>query len=172
MLLDVAALLPTVSTEQYELDEVDRGILHMLQKDARNNTTREIGNVVGVSPGTVRNRIEKLEEAGVLRGYLPDIDYELAGFQLHILFTCTAKDPSDALAEAILGEHGVVTVRKLLAGEENYHVEVIGTDTNDVSDIANAIRECGLEIVRSEVLDEQHAQPFDHFGNEIAEDDD
>jgi DNA-binding Lrp family transcriptional regulator len=107
-----------MSSEQYELDEVDRGILHMLQKDARNNTTREIGNAVGVSPGTVRNRIEKLEDAGVLRGYLPDIDYEKAGFQLHMFFTCTANDPSDTLTEDIIEKHGVVTVQKLLAGEE------------------------------------------------------
>jgi DNA-binding Lrp family transcriptional regulator len=156
-----------MSTEGYKLDEVDRGILHMLQKDARNNTTREIGNAAGVSPGTVRNRIEKLEEAGVLRGYVPDIDYERAGFQLHILFTCTAHDPSNTLTADILEKHGVVEVRKLLAGEENYHVEAIGTGTNDVSAIANSIRDCGLEIVRSDVLDEEHVQPFNHFGTEV-----
>lgn len=152
-----------------ELDDVDRGILHMLQKDARNNTTREIGEAVGVSAGTVRNRIEKLEEANVIRGYLPDINYGKAGYQLVILFTCTATDPSESLAEDVLDLHGVVTVRKLLAGEENYHVEVVGTDTDDVSQIANSIRECGLEIVRSEVLDEEYVQPFDHFGKDVSQ---
>lgn len=154
---------------QYDLDEVDRGILHMLQKDARNNTTREIGETVGVSAGTVRNRIEKLEDADVIRGYVPDIDYERSGFQLKILFTCTASEPSAALTQQLLEKHGVVTVRKLLAGEENYHIQVIGTDTSDVSSIADSIRECGLEIVRSEVLDEEHIQPFNHFGKEVAE---
>ncbi|QLG47674.1 Lrp/AsnC family transcriptional regulator [Natrinema halophilum] len=153
---------------QHELDDVDRGIIHMLQKDARNNTAREIGEAVGVSAGTVRNRIEKLEEDGVLRGYLPDIDYEMAGYQLSILFTCTARNPSETLAEGILDLHGVITVRKLLAGEENYHIGAVGTDTNDVSSIANAIRDCGLEIVRSEVLDEEYIQPFNHFGKEAS----
>lgn len=147
-----------------EIDDVDRGIIHMLQKDARNHTAREIGNAVGVSAGTVRNRIEKLEADGILRGYLPDIDYERAGYQLTILFTCTASSPSENLAEEILDEHGVVTVRKLLAGQENYHVTVVGTDTDDVSAIADSIRDCGLEIVRSEVLDEEIVQPFNHFG--------
>ncbi|MGQ3414249.1 Lrp/AsnC family transcriptional regulator [Natrinema sp. LN54] len=151
-----------------ELDEVDRGILHMLQKDARDNTTREIGEAVGVSAGTVRNRMEKLEDAGVIRGYVPDIDYERAGYQLVILFTCTASDPSESVAEDLLDKHGVVTVRKLLAGEENYHVTVVGSDTDDVSQIANSIRECGLEIVRSEVMDEEYVQPFNHFGKEFS----
>lgn len=153
-----------------ELDEVDRGILHLLQQDARNNTTREIGEAVGVSAGTVRNRIEKLEDAGVIRGYVPDIDYERAGYQLVILFTCTATDPSKTLAEDILDKHGVITVRKLLAGEENYHVTVVGTNTDDVSEIATSIRESGLEIVRSEVMDTEYVQPFNHFGKEIPED--
>ncbi|WP_306060540.1 Lrp/AsnC family transcriptional regulator [Natronococcus wangiae] len=155
-----------------QLDTVDHGILHLLQKDARNNTTREIGEAVGVSAGTVRNRIEKLEDAGVIRGYVPDINYEKAGYQLEILFTCTAVDPSEALAEDILDKHGVVTVRKLLAGEENYHVTVVGTDTDDVSEIANSIRDCGLEIVRSEVLDEEYIQPFNHFGKEVSQNED
>ncbi|SEW31504.1 Lrp/AsnC family transcriptional regulator [Natrinema salifodinae] len=160
-----------MSGTEPEIDEVDRGILHFLQKDARNNATREIGEAVGVSAGTVRNRIEKLEEAGVIRGYVPDINYEKAGYQLVILFTCTATNPSETLAKDILSTHGVVTVRKLLAGEENYHVTVVGTDTADVSEIANSIRESGLEIVRSEVLDEELVQPFNHFGEDVPRDD-
>lgn len=160
-----------MNSDHYELDEVDRGILHLLQQDARGNTAREIGEAVGVSPGTVRNRIEKLEAAGVIRGFHPDIDYGEAGYPLHVLFTCTAHEPSESLAEAVLEQHGVVDVKKLLAGEENYHVEAIGTSTNDVSGIANEIRECGLEVVRSEVIDESFAQPFNHFGQTVVEDD-
>ncbi|MFC7237054.1 Lrp/AsnC family transcriptional regulator [Saliphagus sp. GCM10025317] len=152
---------------QSALDEVDRGILHILQTDARNNRAREIGEAVGVSASTVRNRIEALEDEGVIRGYIPKIDYEQAGYQLSILFTCTASDPSEPLTEDLLEKHGVVSVRKLLAGRENYHIRVVGTDTNDVSNIANSIRECGLEIVRSDVLDDEYVQPFDHFGKDV-----
>ena len=156
--------------DAYDLDEVDRGILHVLQRDARNNTAREIGNAVGVSPGTVRNRIRKLEDAGVVRGYHPEIDYATAGFQLHVLFTCTADRPSEDLTREILGKHGVITVKKLLAGEENYHVEAVGTSTKDLSNIAGSLRDCGLEVVRSEVVDEAWSQPFDHFGQAVADD--
>lgn len=144
----------------------------MLQLDAQKNTVREIANAVGVSAGTVRNRIEKLESAGILRGYIPDIDYERAGYQLTILFTCTASAPSEALAETLLDQHGVVTVRTLLTGTENYHVTVVGTDTDDVSSIADSIRECDLAIVRADVIDEEVVQPFTHFGQNVSEADD
>lgn len=152
-----------------DLDATDRGILYLLQQNARDTTTTEIAEAVGVAPSTVRNRIERLEERGVVKGYVPDVDYERAGFELHILFTCTAqKQPSEEYVRDILDLHGVVTVRKLLAGDQNLHVEAVGTSTDDVSQIAQDLQEAGLEIVRSEVLEKVVVQPFDHFGDDVA----
>lgn len=59
-----------------ELDELDRGILHCLQEDARNNSAADIAEKVGVTANTVRNRIQRLEEEGVIQKYTPIIDYE------------------------------------------------------------------------------------------------
>jgi hypothetical protein len=64
----------------------------------------------------------------------------------------------------------VVTVRKLLAGDQNLHVEAVGTSTDDIASIAQNLQELGLEIVRSEVLEEEVVQPFNHFGKDIADD--
>jgi DNA-binding Lrp family transcriptional regulator len=71
--------------DQYELDEIDRGILHALQEDARHTTTEETGEAVGVSASTVRNRVEDLEASGVIRGYSPHVDYAGAGYDLNVL---------------------------------------------------------------------------------------
>jgi DNA-binding Lrp family transcriptional regulator len=73
-----------------ELDNVDRGILHELQVDARNRTAQEIADKVDVSASTVRNRIEELEADGIIEGYHPKIDYEAADLPLQILFVCSA----------------------------------------------------------------------------------
>ena len=51
---------------QISLDDVDRGILFLLQEDARNTTIAEIAAEVEVSNSTVRNRIERLEESRVI----------------------------------------------------------------------------------------------------------
>lgn len=61
------------------LDDTDKAILYLLQHDARGITTTEMGDRVGVSASTVRNRIENLEERNVLRGYHPVVDYDKAG---------------------------------------------------------------------------------------------
>ncbi len=58
----------------HNLDDVDRGILHALQQNAREVTAAEMGDLVGTSASTVRNRIDYLED-GVIRGYHPELDY-------------------------------------------------------------------------------------------------
>ncbi|MEE3304302.1 MAG: winged helix-turn-helix transcriptional regulator, partial [Candidatus Thermoplasmatota archaeon] len=50
------------------LDETDRSIIEVLERDAR-TSLRRIAEEVGVSLGTVSNRVKKLEENGVIKGY-------------------------------------------------------------------------------------------------------
>ncbi|PSQ16368.1 transcriptional regulator, partial [Halobacteriales archaeon QS_8_69_26] len=52
----------------HDLDNIDRGILYMLQEDARNTTSADIADKTGVSASTIRNRLERLEGDGVIRG--------------------------------------------------------------------------------------------------------
>ncbi len=147
-----------------ELDEVDRGILYMLQREARETTAQEIADTVGVSPSTVRNRIEQLETDGIIRGYHPEIDYEAASLPLRVLFVCTA-DPTErtALSDGVMDIRGVVDIREMMTGRRNIHVEVVGTSTTDISRISDAIHELGLQIESSELMKRRLMQPFNHF---------
>lgn len=144
-----------------ELDDVDRGILFMLQHDARSATAQEIADHVGVSASTVRNRIERLERQGVIRGYFPDIDYESANLPLRVLFVCTAPamNRSD-LGRRVAGVRGVIDVRELMTGRRNLHVEAVGTSTSEITRITDSIHELGLEIESSELLKDRTIQPF------------
>ena len=68
----------------YMLDETDRRILLVLQRDAR-TSMRKISKEVGVSLGTVSNRVRKLEGAGVIRGYAVLLDPEKIGWDLNVV---------------------------------------------------------------------------------------
>ncbi|WP_455277650.1 Lrp/AsnC family transcriptional regulator [[Eubacterium] cellulosolvens] len=57
-----------------ELDDIDRGIIKILQKDARKKFT-EIGEKLGVSDATVHLRVKKLEDIGVIRKFTVSIDH-------------------------------------------------------------------------------------------------
>ena len=147
-----------------DLDDVDRSIIYLLQKDARHATAEEMGDRVGVSASTVRNRIEKLEADGIIKGYHPEIDYEAANLPLQLSFVISA--PPERLkeySEQIRGIQGVVDVREMLTGKRNLHVDVVGTSSSDVTRITDAIHDIGVEIESSEMMRQRHMQPFNHF---------
>lgn len=154
------------------LDEVDRGVLHLLQKDARNTTAEEMAEQVGVSASTVRNRIEKLEEGGVIRSYRPVIDYERANLPLHVLFICTVQSQERReMARKVLSVKGVIGVKEMITSVENLHVEAVGLDTTDLVRITDTLQEIGLQIRSAELMKEEYVQPFDfHLGPRSATD--
>lgn len=129
------------------VDDIDREILSLLQHDARNNTNAEISDRIGVSQSTVGKRIRKLEGSGVIVGYLPDLDYEEAGFPLRVLFVGSTSIADRAeLVEEALRVPGVINVRELMTGQRNVHIEVVGNETEDITALASAIDELGVTI--------------------------
>lgn len=161
---------------EISLDDVDRSILHQLQLNARQTDT-EIAEKVGVTSTTVRNRLDKLEDHGVIRGYHPEINYEHAGYPLHVMFVCTVNpNKLDSLTEQILNVRGVVTTRNLLGGERNLHVEVVAGTVSEIEDIRNDLADLGMTINSSEIISETQIQSWDHFyprtGPDADQDDD
>ncbi len=66
------------------LDELDRSILEELNIDAR-RSHRAIAQRLKISPTTVSARVARLEQDGVIRGYIPVLDDELLGWDLWAL---------------------------------------------------------------------------------------
>lgn len=152
------------------LDDVDRGILYMLQEDARNNVAASIAEEVGVSPNTVRSRIERLEDAEIIQGYHPHINYEKAGYLLHVIFVCSVPISNRAgIAEKALGIEGVVEVTEILSGHQNLSVKSLGENSDDITAIAEQLEELGVEIFDERFIKRVRPKPFSHFGREIVE---
>lgn len=57
------------------IDDLNWSILEELQKNARLSTT-EIGRRVGLSAPAVADRIEKMEECGIIQGYHTQVDFD------------------------------------------------------------------------------------------------
>ncbi len=74
--------------EEYKLDKLDKSILAYLTDHAR-ASFREIAKALNVSVGTVKNRIEKLEKAGVLIGFAPVINHEKLGWNINVIIALT-----------------------------------------------------------------------------------
>src|SRR5262245_29726816 len=61
------------------LDDVGRKLLSILQRDARISYA-ELGRQIGLSPAAAAERLRRLEEAGIIKGYRVDLDREALGF--------------------------------------------------------------------------------------------
>ena len=177
-----------MDTSKFDVDEVDRAILHLLQEDARNNTTTELSEEVGVSSTTVGNRIKRMESDGIINGYYPDIDYERTGLELHLLITgeVPVKERA-ALTEEALDVVGVITVQEILTGVENLLVEAVALEVSSISRITSEIEDLGIDVTISritseiedlgidvkntQILGNRHIKPFDHYGTDVGDED-
>ncbi len=71
-------------SQAVKLDDLDIKILRALEENAR-MSYREIAQKFGVATGTIYNRIKKLTDRGVIKGYAPLIDPEKVGLNITAL---------------------------------------------------------------------------------------
>jgi DNA-binding Lrp family transcriptional regulator len=158
-----------------ELDTVDKRILYYLQQDARRTSSSDVAKQLELSPSTVRTRLSKLEESGVVRGYHIDIDYELAGYPLYTKIICTAPVTERGnLASGARRIHGVTAVREIMTGKRNVYVNAIGRSHDDLNRIAAELDELGLEIVDEQLIRDEYVCPYHGFSeageNDVTDD--
>jgi DNA-binding Lrp family transcriptional regulator len=146
------------------IDDVDRAILHALQTDARNTSSSDIAERTGTSDSTVRKRIQRLEDAGVIKGYSADIDYGASGYPLRMLLFCTASIPERGeLVPEILAIDGVVSVQELVTGEQNLLVTAVGESDSDITPVAQGLLDLGLTVADEVLVRSHETTPYAEF---------
>jgi DNA-binding Lrp family transcriptional regulator len=76
----IFAIMPTMP----QFDEVDRRLLELLQKDAR-QTNKELADAVGIAQSTCLERVRALRGRGVITGYRADVDLAALGRSIQAL---------------------------------------------------------------------------------------
>jgi Lrp/AsnC family leucine-responsive transcriptional regulator len=79
----IEGIMPPRLSEQ-QLDPTNRQLIEALQADARLSLA-ELGRRVGLTAPAVGERLGRLEEAGVIRGYHADVDPAALGLTLSIV---------------------------------------------------------------------------------------
>jgi Lrp/AsnC family transcriptional regulator for asnA, asnC and gidA len=82
------------------LDDIDQNILKILQDNAR-TSYREIQDRLGISIGTIHNRISKLKKGGIIEGYTLRLNNVKLGYKLSFLIriNCDGKFTEEILNE-------------------------------------------------------------------------
>jgi Lrp/AsnC family leucine-responsive transcriptional regulator len=79
----IEGIMPPRLSDQ-QLDATNRQLIAALQADARLSLA-ELGRRVGLTAPAVGERLARLEEAGVIRGYHADVDPRALGYDLGVI---------------------------------------------------------------------------------------
>jgi Lrp/AsnC family transcriptional regulator for asnA, asnC and gidA len=78
----------------YEIDSLDRKILRHLLEDGRKAFV-EIARDLLVSGGTIHQRVDKMQQMGIIKGYTAVIDREKLNFTVTVLVGIHLKNAKD-----------------------------------------------------------------------------
>ena len=118
------------------LDEKDAKILEILQKDGRTANV-DLARAVELTPSATSERLRKLEERGLIKGYTAILDPQALGLGLLAFIFIRVDDPEDLIgraegtAEQLAALPSVLELHHL-AGEDCFLVKVRARDTDDL----------------------------------------
>ncbi|MEU6637791.1 Lrp/AsnC family transcriptional regulator [Streptomyces rochei] len=124
------------------MDTIDRHILNILRKDGRTPVS-EIARAVGLSAAPCGRRIERMEKAGVIRGYTAVIEDSRAGtLQAFIeirLLGATDSDEIQGISESI----PEIEESHSIAGTSDALLRIRVRDVNHLQQVIKAVRRTG-----------------------------
>ncbi len=122
-------------TRQSQLDEVSKLIVEQLQLDGRKSYA-EIGKVVGLSEAAVRQRVQKLNDSGVMQ-IVAVTDPMRLGFSRQAMVGVKCTGDVNQVAE-MLSSIPQVDYVVLTAGGFDILVEVVCEDDEDLINLLNS----------------------------------
>jgi Lrp/AsnC family leucine-responsive transcriptional regulator len=130
-----AGILQTAGMDaHFQLDTVDLRILRVLQANGR-ATYDEVAAEISLSPSATLRRVKRLEDAGVISGYVALVDPQAVGLALTAYITVRLekqsdthmRKPMDAFRAAVQTWPDVVECSSL-TGEMDYLLRVLVSD--------------------------------------------
>ena len=124
------------------MDRTDYQILNLLQDDSR-CTLRRMGDLVGLTPPAVSERIRRMEESGVIRGYHIDIDRtkldcNITGF----ISVALEPDKYDKFCDFCASQSAIISHYHMV-GEFNALLRFAVRDTQQLDQLLSLIKKFG-----------------------------
>jgi len=144
------------------IDSLNWKILNCLQKNARQTNTN-IGRTVGISSPAVSERIKKMEDAGIIEGYLTSVSTLDAGYQLKAIITLRAFMGMLKPFMAKVKSYEEVINCYRITGNENFVLEVALKNQKHLEQFIDQLivyGETKTQIVLSHVVKNSEIKPL------------
>ena len=141
-----------------ELSDIDRQIVGLLATDGRMSYT-DLGKATGLSTSAVHQRVKRLEQRGMIRGYVATVDHDQMGLPLTAFVSITPIDPSepDDYPERLRTVEEIESCWSV-AGDESYILKVRLARPSDLEDLLARIRAAANVSTRTTIV---LSTPFD-----------
>ncbi len=134
------------------MEETNRKILSLLAGDGRLSFT-ELARQTGLSVSAVQQRVRRLEERGVIRGYTTQIDPEAAGLTLTAFVSIKPFDPAAPDdAPQRLAHLSAIEACHSVAGDENYILKVRVASPSALEELLQEIRAAANVSTRTTIV--------------------
>jgi Lrp/AsnC family transcriptional regulator, leucine-responsive regulatory protein len=134
------------------VEEIDRQIVDLLARDGRLSYT-DLGKATGLSTSAVHQRVRRLEQRGVIRGYAAIVDFEAVGLPLTAFVSIKPIDPSQPDdAPDRLADIAEIEACHSVAGEESHILKVRVARPGDLEDLLARIRAAANVSTRTTIV--------------------
>lgn len=141
------------------VEDLDAQILKLLAADGRMSFT-DLGKATGLSTSAVHQRVKRLEQRGVIKGYGASIDYDQIGKPLTAFISIRPIDPSqpDDSPERLRDITEIESCWSV-AGDESYILKVRVATPADLEDLLARVRAAANVSTRTTIV---LSTPYEH----------
>jgi Lrp/AsnC family leucine-responsive transcriptional regulator len=141
------------------MEDLDRRIVVLLSQDGRMSFT-DLGKATGLSTSAVHQRVRRLEDRGVIKGYRAVIDHNELGMPLIAFISVTPLDPAapDDVPDRLRDILDIEACHSV-AGEESYILKARVSTPGDLEDLLARVRSSANVSTRTTVV---LSTPWEH----------
>ncbi|WP_436770772.1 Lrp/AsnC family transcriptional regulator [Yinghuangia sp. YIM S09857] len=134
------------------MEDLDRQIVRLLVRDGRMSYT-DLGKATGLSTSAAHQRVRRLEQRGVIRGYAAVVDPDALGLPLTAFISVKPIDPAapDDAPER-LADLDEVEACHSVAGDESYILKIRVGAPGDLEALLAKIRAAANVATRTTVV--------------------
>lgn len=134
------------------MEDTDRQIVRLLARDGRMSYT-DLAKGTGLSTSSVHQRVRRLEQRGVITGYVATVSAEAIGLSLTAFISVTPLDPAapDDVPDK-LSHLPEIEACHSVAGEESYILKVRVGVPGELEELLARIRAAASVATRTTVV--------------------
>lgn len=115
------------------MDNIDKNIIHELQKNGR-MSNNDLAAKVNLSPSPCLRRVRKLEREGIIRDYTAVVDHDKYGWPISVFAMIRLQRHDEATVKTFekhIADLDMILECFLMAGSADYLVHIVGKSLAD-----------------------------------------